>query len=103
MTRLSLFVRHVLIPGHEAAFDALVAEALPGIAEAEPGTLLYVVQTVDDQPLHRHFFEMYRDQAAFEAHEQRPHVRRFLEARPQHVQSVSVDFMTPIDGSVGPS
>ena len=101
MTRHSLFVRHVLKPGHETAFDDLVAATLPAIQQHEPRTLLYLVHTVSDQPLQRVFYELYTDRQAFEEHEQQDHVRRFLDARTQHVESIIVDGMTPADGSVG--
>ncbi len=99
MTGHSLFVRHMLKPGHESAFDDLVAATLPAIRAREPGTVLYLVHTVVDEPLQRVFYEMYRDQQAFEEHERQEHVRRFLDARTQHVESITVDFMTPTDGS----
>ena len=37
----------------------------------EPGTLVYASHTVEGQPLQRIFYELYRDEAAFEAHELR--------------------------------
>jgi len=44
------------------------------------------------------FYELYRDQAAFDAHEQQPHVRRFLAEREQHLEGVAVDRLTLVDG-----
>jgi quinol monooxygenase YgiN len=58
------------------AYDRLVAETLEGIRAHEPGTLVYATHTVEGQPLQRIFYELYRDKAAFEAHEEAPHTRR---------------------------
>jgi quinol monooxygenase YgiN len=50
--------------------------------------LLYVTHTVDDDPQTRSFYELYRDRAAFEAHEEQPHVRQFLSERERLVEQV---------------
>ncbi len=93
MDAMALVVRHVLRPGHDEAFDALTSRTLAAIAAAEPGTLVYAVHTVADQPLQRVFYELYRDRAAFEAHEAYPHMRVFLAERLAHIESVDVDFL----------
>jgi quinol monooxygenase YgiN len=82
-----LVVRFELRHGHEAAFDALVDETLGVVERAEPGTLLYVVHRVEGSPSSRVFVELYGDEAAFEAHEHSPHVRRFLRERAAHLAS----------------
>ena len=63
------------------AYDTLVAETIEAIKTDEPGTLVYASHTMEGQPLQRIFYELYRDRAAFEAHEASPHTRRYLEAR----------------------
>ncbi|WP_131742126.1 putative quinol monooxygenase [Actinomadura roseirufa] len=73
------------------AFDQLVAETVSKIKTEEPGTLVYAVHKVDGQPLQRMFYELYRDQAAFDAHEKQPHTRRFLSAREELLASTEVD------------
>ncbi len=77
-----------------AAYDRLVAETLEGIKASEPGTLVYASHTVEGQPLQRIFYELYRDRAAFEAHEESPHTRRYLEERGQYLASTEVDWLT---------
>jgi quinol monooxygenase YgiN len=79
-----------------AGFDRLVAETAPGIRDLEPGTLVYASHTVTDEPLQRIFYEVYADRAAFEAHEQQPHTRRFLEQREQYLTGHQVDFVSPV-------
>lgn len=76
------------------AYDRLVAETAGGIREGEPGTLIYAVHTVDGQPLQRIFYELYADQAAFEAHEAAPHTSRYLAERDQYLAATEVDWLT---------
>jgi len=55
------------------AYDRLVAETIEAIKVHEPGTLVYASHLVDGQPLQRIFYELYRDEDAFHAHEAAPH------------------------------
>jgi quinol monooxygenase YgiN len=75
-------------------FDELVAETVAQIRQHEPGTLVYAVHAVEGKPLERIFYELYRDRAAFDAHEEQPHTRRMLAEREQFLSSVEVDFLT---------
>lgn len=84
--------------GAAEAFDALVAETRELIRTAEPGTLVYAINKVDDAPLSRIFYEVYADRAAFEAHEGTSHVKRFLAERERHIANVRVEFLTPVGG-----
>jgi len=77
-----------------AGFDRLVAETVPEIRQHEAETLVYAVHRVEGQPLQRIFYELYRDRAAFDAHEEQVHTRRFLAEREQYLASVAVDFLT---------
>ena len=76
------------------AYDRLVAETIEVIKTAEPGTLVYASHLVDGQPLQRIFYELYRDEAAFKAHGQAPHTRRYLAERDQYLASTEVDYLT---------
>ena len=97
----ALVVRFDLIDRAAAErFDALVADLLPQIEAHEPGTLVYTVHTVLDAPLSRLFYECYADRAAFEAHEQQPHTRYFLDERVACCTGDRVEHLTPV-GSVG--
>jgi quinol monooxygenase YgiN len=99
-TPLALVVRFTLRPGSELAFDALVAETAKGIRAAEPGTLIYACHTVQGQPRQRIFYELYRDQDAFAAHEASPHTRKFLTEREAMLESTEVDFLGLAEGKV---
>ena len=94
----ALVVRFTVRPGAEAQFDALVAQTAAGIRRSEPGTVVYACHRVDGQPRQRIFYELYRDRAAFEAHEQSPHTRRFLADREPLLESKAVDFLALADG-----
>ncbi|MEV6645789.1 antibiotic biosynthesis monooxygenase [Amycolatopsis sp. NPDC051371] len=78
-----------------AEFDRLVEETGRGIAEHEPGTLVYATHHVTDAPLARVFYEVYRDREAFDEHERQPHTRQFLTERHKYVKSTRVEFITP--------
>src|SRR6185503_7559186 len=62
-----------------ALFDQLTGQVLPGIRDHDPGTLLYLTHTVEDAPLSRVFYEVYRNHDAHAAHEARPEVAAFLQ------------------------
>ena len=70
----------------------------PLASDHEPGTLVYACHTVQDQPRQRIFYELYRDRAAFEAHEQTAHTRRFLAERSALLEATEVDFLDVADG-----
>jgi quinol monooxygenase YgiN len=76
------------------AYDKLVAETIETIKANEPGTLVYASHLVDGEPLQRIFYELYKDKAAFEAHEAAPHTRRYLDQRGQYLASTEVDWLT---------
>ena len=91
------------------AYDRLVAETVEAIKANEPGTLVYATHLVEGQPLQRIFYELYRDRAAFDAHEASGHTRRFLSERAALLESTEVDFLdladgkTPLSGMAGSS
>ncbi|MEV4611678.1 antibiotic biosynthesis monooxygenase [Kitasatospora sp. NPDC049258] len=80
------------------AFDDLAAAALEGIKAYEPGTLVYVNHRVPDEPRVRVFYELYADRAAFDLHEEQPHVKHFLAERGQYLESFEVTFLDEAAG-----
>jgi len=94
----ALVVRFTVRPEAVAAFDDLVADTAAGIREREPGTLIYACHRVQGQPRQRVFYELYRNQAAFDAHEASEHTRRFLAERGALLESTEVDFLDLADG-----
>jgi quinol monooxygenase YgiN len=99
-TPFALVVRFTVRPGAEAQFDTLVAETAVGIRVSEPGTLVYACHRVEGEPQQRIFYELYRNRAAFDAHEQSPHTRRFLAQREPLLESKAVDFLALADGKI---
>jgi quinol monooxygenase YgiN len=90
-----LFVRFTCKDEASAeAYDRLVAETIEAIKTDEPGTLVYASHLVEGRPLQRIFYELYRDRAAFEAHESSPATRRYLAERDQYLASTEVDWLT---------
>ena len=98
--RYGLVVHFSLKPGCQAAFDQLAAETIEGIRQHEPGTLIYISHAAYDRPDLRVFYELYADRKAFEAHEEQPHVRRFLAEREALLTGVDVVFLAPLDTTV---
>jgi quinol monooxygenase YgiN len=92
-TPFALVVRFTVRPGAEADFDALVTRTAAGIRESEPGTLVYACHRVQGKPRERIFYELYRDRAAFNAHEATEHTRRFLTEREALLEGKDVDFL----------
>jgi quinol monooxygenase YgiN len=90
----ALVVRFTIRPGAEETFDALTARTVAGIRDHEPDTLIYNCHQVDGAPRQRIFYELYRDRAAFDAHEQQEHVRHFLAEREPLLESTEVDFLS---------
>ncbi|MFD8588268.1 putative quinol monooxygenase [Streptomyces sp. NPDC059637] len=81
-----------------AGFDDLVARTGAQIRTNEPETVIYAVHRVDGRPLERVFYELYRDEDAFAAHEAQDYVRTFLAEREQYLSSVEVDFLDLVSG-----
>lgn len=76
--RLTIFT---LLDDKAAEFDRLAERAAEGVRKAEPDTLVYVIHVVPKAPMQRILYEIYRDHAAFDSHEQQSHVQRFAEDR----------------------
>ena len=94
---IGLFVRFDLRDEESARrFDELTAEAVAEISAGEPGTLVYATHALDGESLSRVFYEVYRDTAAFEAHERAPHVVDFhARKNPLLTGPPRVEFFTP--------
>lgn len=81
-------------PGHKDAFmEAMLGDAL-GSNQDEPGCLRFDVLQDVEEPNTIHLYEVYRDEAALEAHRQAPHYTKWREA-------VSDWFDGPVERRVG--
>jgi quinol monooxygenase YgiN len=81
---------YTLLDGREGAFDQLSREAVRAAQQSEPGTLIYACHEVVGAPTQRIFYQLFRDQAAFEEHQRRPYVRQFLAGSRPHVIATNV-------------
>ena len=82
------------------AFDDLTHEALVGITEREPGTLVYAVHTVDNAPLSRVFYEVYTSREAHAEHEANEHTQRLLSQVARLTTGVRAEFLSAPTGKV---
>ena len=81
---------YTLLDGRESAFDQLSRETVRAAQQGEPGTLIYACHEVVGAPTQRIFYQLFRDQAAFEEHQRRPYVRQFLAGSRPHVIATNV-------------
>jgi quinol monooxygenase YgiN len=93
---LALVVRFDIRDEESAVrFDELTERAVEQIQAKEPGTLLYATHKVVGEPLARVFYEVYADDAAFQAHETAEHVTAFHAAKNPLLVSHRVEFLSP--------
>jgi|SRR5271166_486703 len=85
-----LIAIYTLLEDQVAAFDRISEEAAEQVRAQEPDTLVYVIHTVPKAPMQRIFYEIYRDRAAYERHEQQPYIKRFVTARRPYVLATNV-------------
>ena len=85
--RIQIFT---LLDDRAAEFDRLAEEAAELVSAGEPDTLVYVIHLVPNAPLQRIFYEVYRDRAAFDAHESQPYMQRFVAGRRSLVLATNV-------------
>jgi quinol monooxygenase YgiN/uncharacterized membrane protein YhaH (DUF805 family) len=81
---------YTLLDGRESAFDQLTREAVRAAQQDEPGTLIYACHEVVGAPTQRIFYQLFRDEAAFQEHQRRPYVRQFLTDSRSHVIATNV-------------
>jgi quinol monooxygenase YgiN len=96
----ALFVTIFMKPEHkQRLLEELWSDAY-GSERDEPGCLMFNIAQDDADPNVLHLFEVYRDDAAVEAHVATPHFRRFAEAtKDWHVkpfQVVSTTVLYPV-------
>ena len=97
----ALFVKIHVKPGYrQRLLNELWRDAY-GSERDEPGCLMFNIASDDADPDVLHLFEVYRDDAAVEAHVAMPHFKRFAEATrdwqvvPFEVVSTTVLFPPP--------
>ena len=79
-----------LLEERVADFDRLAEQTAEQVMSAEPDTLVYVIHLVPNAPMQRIFYEIYRDRAAFDRHENQPYMQRFVADRRSLVLATNV-------------
>ena len=76
---IALVVTIQIKPGHKEAFmEAMMGDAR-GSNNDEPGCLRFDVLQDNEDPNKIHLYEVYKDQAAVDAHRQAPHYTKWRE------------------------
>ncbi len=77
----TVIARLVAAPGKGDALAALLREQAAVVRREEPGCLAYIPHRDAGDPNAFVFYEVYRDQTAFDLHRASPHLTRFRERR----------------------
>ncbi len=91
-----------LLDDRTADFDRLAEQTAEEVMTGEPDTLVYVIHLVPNAPLQRIFYEIYRNQAAFDSHESQPYIKRFVADRRSLVLATNVIELTLKFAKVAP-
>ena len=75
---IALVVTIQIKPGHKEAFMASMLDDAMGSNNDEPGCLRFDVLQNNEDPNKIHLYEVYKDQAAVDAHRQAPHYTKKL-------------------------
>lgn len=75
---------------------------MASIRSHEPGTLAYVVGAPEDDPTARVFLEIYRDEEAFQHHNDQPYIQHFLAARQPMLTGLRVELVPDCAGAMPP-
>ncbi|QFG23771.1 putative quinol monooxygenase [Actinomadura sp. WMMB 499] len=81
---------YTLLDGREDAFDRLAAELVRAAGTAEPETVVCALHEVVGSSTQRILYQLFRDEAAFDAHRRQPHLKRFLSESRTHVLATNV-------------
>ncbi|MGO9778765.1 MAG: putative quinol monooxygenase [Streptosporangiaceae bacterium] len=85
-----LIAIYTLLEDRVADFDRIADQAAEEVRTHERDTLVYVIHTVPKAPMQRIFYEVYRDRAAYDRHEQQSYIKRFGTARRPYVLATNV-------------
>lgn len=94
---------YTLLDGHVESFDSLVAGVVAQVEQREPDTLMFASHAVPRAPLQRIIYAVYRDDLAYEEHEQQPYVVEFAQRRASYVLATNVIELSLTTGTAGES
>ena len=78
---LTVVARIRAAKGKEAALAALLTEQVGVVLKSEPGCVVYRLHRSVKDPELFYFYEVYKDDAAFETHRNAPHLAAYRERR----------------------
>ncbi|WP_410050225.1 putative quinol monooxygenase, partial [Actinomadura sp. CNU-125] len=81
---------YTLLDGREDVFDRLAADLVQAARAAEPDTVVCAVHEVVGSSTQRILYQLFRNDAAFNAHQRQPHLKRFLAESRTHVLATNV-------------
>ena len=83
-------------PSQLTAYRDALKEEIATSIRVEPGVLTLYAVAVKDQPTQIRIFETYKDQAAYEAHIQSPHFKKYKTETQRMVKSLKLIQTEPI-------
>ncbi|WP_263411547.1 putative quinol monooxygenase [Terriglobus tenax] len=83
-------------PARLEEYRLLLREEIEASIRVEPGVLTLYAVSVKGHPDQIRLFEMYRDQAAYEAHLQTPHFRKYKTQTQNMVKSLRLVETDPV-------
>lgn len=89
-------------PAQLAAYTTAVKEEIQASVRVEPGVLAIYAVAEKDNPTRLRFFEIYADEAAYQAHRQSPHFRKYFETTQSMIASRKLVETVPVQLSAKP-
>src|SRR4051794_32110941 len=83
-------------PAQLEAYKAAVREEMETSVRVEPGVLAIYAVAEKDRPSRLRFFEMYADEAAYDAHRQSAHFKKYVEATRDMITSRKLIDTVPV-------
>jgi len=105
MRRFALWVEFEIVPGGVPGFLAAARDDAAGSTANEPGCRRFEVLVDPARPSRVCFYEIYDDEAAFEAHKTTPHFSAFAAATKNAIvgRSITRLLVDEGDGAVAPA
>ena len=89
-------------PAQLASYLAMVKEEMEDSIRLEPGVLAIYAVAAKDDPAKLTFFEMYADEAAYEAHRESPHFKKYVAGTKDMIKSRKLVETVPVQLSAKP-
>ncbi len=98
MSKYAIFVTIKVKPGTADKFRALIVKNAQSARTREPDCRAFFVSTAANDPECFHFFEVYSNKAALDAHRQYPHFIEYFSAAKDLMAERTVVGMDVVDG-----